>query len=225
MHLSTTEGIINKSTVWPLHCTHMCRRRYFTLVYRDNRSDIRHRQWARVDSKNRGLQTYDNRPTPKPAMIRPTTITQNPGVKVWTAPPTPKMTAPMKSVPRRPSRSPTCPAASEVTKRRHGYCRRQSIHTIRTEGAYLQDGDHGTDLDRAWTIEELAEVRACDDPRHDSVAASDCVERCSADILTLDHIRTGPRCQSCQRQKCIATHEKDTQTSKHGDGVQERLAD
>lgn len=60
------------------------------------------------------------------------------------------------------------------------------------EGAYLQDGDHGTDLDRAWTIEELAEVRACDDPRHDSL---------------------------------IISEEKDTQTSKHGDGVQERLAD
>lgn len=52
---------------------------------------------------------------PKPEKIRPRTITQKPGVKVWMAPPTAKTTAPLKSVPRLPMISPTCPAATDVT--------------------------------------------------------------------------------------------------------------
>ena len=60
-------------------------------------------------------QTYDSRPTPKPATTLPATITQNPGVKVWIAPPRAKTTAPMNNVPRRPNVSPMRPAAIEVT--------------------------------------------------------------------------------------------------------------
>lgn len=59
--------------------------------------------------------THDKKPTPKPDMILPNTMTSKEVAKVWTAPPTEKMTAPQKRVLRRPKMSPTLPAAKEVT--------------------------------------------------------------------------------------------------------------
>ncbi|KAG6889859.1 hypothetical protein C0992_003838 [Termitomyces sp. T32_za158] len=54
-------------------------------------------------------------PTPKPLTIRPTTNEVRPVEKVWNVPPIVKITLPKKSVPLRPSISPTRPAATEVT--------------------------------------------------------------------------------------------------------------
>lgn len=38
-----------------------------------------------------------------------------------------------------------------------------------TECADFEDGNHRPDLDGARVVEEFTEVRACDDPGHDSV--------------------------------------------------------
>lgn len=73
----------------------------------------------KAELKRDGIRnsTHDSKPTPKPAMIRPMTMTQKPEVNVWMAPPKAKTSAPMKSVPLRPMMSPMRPAATDVTAR------------------------------------------------------------------------------------------------------------
>jgi hypothetical protein len=58
---------------------------------------------------------HDRSPTPSPLITRPMTISTKPVVKVCTAPPIPKTTAPANRVPLLPIMSPICPAAIDVT--------------------------------------------------------------------------------------------------------------
>lgn len=113
---------------------------------------------------------------PKPEKIRPRTITQKPGVKVWMAPPTAKTTAPLKSVPRLPMISPTCPAAIDVTAQKEvnrNIAVSQNSALLgfaceRTEGSDLEDGDHSSNLDWPRFVEILPEVWACDHTGHNA---------------------------------------------------------
>ena len=122
--------------------------------------------------KSTATDTHERRPTPRPDTMRPTTMTQKPGVKVWIAPPTAKMTAPKKRVPRLPMMSPTRPAATEVTAVREDMVRAESeggsVWSELTECADLKDGYHGADLQSGRVVKVLAEVRASNDPRHDA---------------------------------------------------------
>jgi len=65
--------------------------------------------------RDHGVSTHDSRPTPNPEINLPKTMLGRPPVKVWIAPPTVKITAPVNRVPLRPIKSPMRPAASEVT--------------------------------------------------------------------------------------------------------------
>jgi hypothetical protein len=72
-----------------------------------------------IKRTTRRIRTYDSSPTPKPEIMRPTTITLKPVVKVCTAPPMENTTAPAKRVPRLPYKSPILPAAIDVTTANH----------------------------------------------------------------------------------------------------------
>lgn len=104
-------------------------------------------------------------------MTRPIIIVQKPTVKVWTAPPIVKTTAPMNRVPFRPIMSPTLPAATEVTFRLLS-----RLCTYRdsklTECTNFQDSNHSPKLYWSWTTKVLLEMRASDNPAHDTVLQS-----------------------------------------------------
>lgn len=111
---------------------------------------------------------HDRSPTPNPLIIRPITMTANPVVNVCTAPPSVKMIAPMKSVPLRPMISPTRPAATLVTVRSGNEDRQRGGMDKRTKCSDFEYRHHTADFYRPGRLEEALEVRARDDPRHDS---------------------------------------------------------
>lgn len=133
-------------------------------------------------------------------MIRPMTIVQKPEVKVCMAPPRAKTTAPLKSVPRLPMMSPTCPAATEVTAYTIRTPREvvvQDASSELTEGADFEHCYHRPNLNSSRVIEVFSEVWAGDDTRHYTehghtarVRRHGLDRRAHARKLTPDHIRT-----------------------------------
>lgn len=61
------------------------------------------------------------------------------------------------------------PAATDVTGAMLQNDEAVQKDVILTKCADLEDGNHRPDLDGAGVVEEFTEVRACDDPGHDSV--------------------------------------------------------
>lgn len=65
-------------------------------------------------------------------------------------------------------RSPTVPAAMDVTVERERECARVEAQH-RTKGANFEDGYHRSELNRVWLVEVSPEVRPGDDTAHYSV--------------------------------------------------------
>lgn len=89
---------------------------------------------------------HDKRPTPSPLITRPTTMVLNPVVKVCTAPPMPKITAPANKVPLLPKISPICPAAMEVTCEMDQITAKKELIAELTESTNFEHCDHSTNL-------------------------------------------------------------------------------
>ena len=61
------------------------------------------------------------------------------------------------------------PAATDVTRAMLQNNEAVQNDAMLTKCADLEDGNHRPDLNGAGIVEEFTEVRACDNPRHDSV--------------------------------------------------------
>lgn len=144
--------------------TYMIWGRYFTLIDRHDGP----MGWLESCHRKK-LGAYDSKPTPKPLIVLPRTIIGIPVVNVWIAPPIAKTTAPINRVPLRPSKSPTRPAATDVTVRQLiNYSVSQGLVKKHTECANFEDSNHDTQLTRTGIAEILAEMGTGDNPGHDA---------------------------------------------------------
>lgn len=101
-------------------------------------------------------------------------MTSKPVVKDWMAPPTTKTTAPEKRVLRRPMISATRPAATDVTRFTSELTNWQENDggVGLTEGADFEYGDHRANVIAVGLFEIRFELRASDNPRHNSTIPS-----------------------------------------------------